>query len=151
MIINETMPIVSDYSSNETIMSDCSSNEMDTENFNLEHDLNMVLSLKKKVKCYTKRLNYLNEISQKNLKDIEQCCDELIHHFKDEKIRKGVVKTFNSKKRDVLGSLKSADDGIQSVKDLELINKQLKAADEIETLVRKKQPVHNKKRGDFFQ
>ena len=34
MIINETMPIVSDYSSNETIMSDCCpSNEMDTENF----------------------------------------------------------------------------------------------------------------------
>ena len=151
MIINETMPIVPEYSSNETIMSDCSSNEMETENFNLKHNLNMVLSLKKKVKCYTKRLNYLNEISQKNLKDIERCCDELIHHFKDEKIRKGVVKTFNSKKRDVLGSLKSADDGIQSVKDLELINKQLKAADEIETLVRKNQRAKKKKRGHIFQ
>ena len=151
MIINETMPIVSDYSSNETIMSDCSSNEMEAENFNLKHKLNMVLSLKKKVKCYTKRLNYLNEISQKNLKDIERCCDELIHHFKDEKIRKGVNKKFNSKKRDVLGSLKSADVGIQSVKDLELINKQRKAADEIETLVRKNQRAKKKKRGHIFQ
>ena len=151
MIINETMPIVPEYSSNETIMSDCSSNEMETENFNLKHNLNMVLSLKKKVKCYTKRLNYLNEISQKNLKDIERCCDELIHHFKDEKIRKGVVKTFNSKTRDLLGSLKSADDGIHSVKDLELINKQLKAADEIETLVRKNQRAKKKKRGHIFQ
>ena len=151
MIINETMPIVSDYSSNETIMSDCSSNEMDTENFNLEHDLNMVLSLKKKVKCYTKRLNYLNEISQKNLKDIEQCCDELIHHFKDEKTRKVVIKTFNSKKRDVLGSTKAADGGIKSVTDLELSNKQRKAADEIETLVRKNQRAKKKKRGNIFQ
>ena len=145
------MPLMPAHSFYETIMSDCSSNEMETENFNLKHNLNMVLSLKKKVKCYTKRLNYLNEISQKNLKDIERCCDELIHHFKDEKTRKGVIKTFNSKKRDVLGSIKSADDGIQSVKDLELINKQLKAADEIETLVRKNQRAKKKKRGNIFQ
>ena len=147
MIINETMPIMSDYSSNETIMSDCSSNEMDTENFNLKHNLNMVLTLKKKVKCYTKRLNYLNEISQKNLKDIEQCCDELIHHFKDEKIRKGVIKTINSKKKDVLGSIKAADGGIKSVPDFELSNK---AADEFETLVRKNQRAKMIKRGNIF-
>ena len=121
MIINETMPIVTDYSSNETIMSDCSSNEMEAENFNLKHKLNMVLSLKKKVKCYTKRLNYLNEISQKNLKDIEQCCDELIHHFKDEKTRKGVIKTFNSKNGDVLGSIKAADGGIRERSTITLV------------------------------
>ena len=83
-----------------------------------------------------KCLNYLNEISQKNLKDIEQCCDELIHHFKDEKTRKGVIKTFNSKKRDVLGSIKAADGGIKSVTDLELS---------------KNQRAKKKKRGNIFQ
>ena len=78
----------------------------------LSNGLNMVLSLKKKVKCYTKRLNYLNEISQRISKDIEQCCDELIHHFKDEKTRKDVIKTINSKKKDVLDSIKAVDGGI---------------------------------------
>ena len=141
------MPIMPAHSFYETIMSDCSSNEMDTENFNLKHNLNMVLTLKKKVKCYTKRLNYLNEISQKNLKDIEQCCDELIHHFKDEKIRKGVIKTINSKKKDVLGSIKAADGGIKSVPDFELSNK---AADEFETVVRKNQRAKMMKRGNIF-
>ena len=61
-----------------------------------------------------------------------------------------MIKTFNSKKRDVLGSIQAADGGIKSVTDLELSNKQRKAADEIEKLVRKNQRAKKKKRGKIF-